>query len=153
MLREAALLWRELEDESGASLLDLVGITNHGAGDWPDGGIFFYLSDDDVVDPYDLGVQSGSTGPIRAGETVHLAFTDMYVQVERSRFSGRRFLAWANFQHAQPMQLFSASASAQSAPSVSFDTSAPPTPSGVAPPATGAPAPASAALPPGQAPK
>ena len=36
MLREAALLWRELEDESGASLLDLVGITNHGAGVAPD---------------------------------------------------------------------------------------------------------------------
>ena len=36
MLREAAVLWRELEDESGASLLDLVGITNHGAGIAPD---------------------------------------------------------------------------------------------------------------------
>ena len=36
MLREAAVLWRELEDESGASLLDLVGITNHGAGVAPD---------------------------------------------------------------------------------------------------------------------
>ena len=32
MLREAAVLWRELEAESGASLLDLVGIANHGAG-------------------------------------------------------------------------------------------------------------------------
>ncbi len=32
MLREAAVLWRELEDESGDSLLDLVGLTNHGAG-------------------------------------------------------------------------------------------------------------------------
>ena len=32
MLREAGVLWRELEQESGASLLDLVGITNHGAG-------------------------------------------------------------------------------------------------------------------------
>ena len=36
MLREAAALWRELEDESGVSLLDLVGITNHGAGIAPD---------------------------------------------------------------------------------------------------------------------
>lgn len=32
MLREAAVLWRELEDESGVPLLDLVGIANHGAG-------------------------------------------------------------------------------------------------------------------------
>ncbi|THD77149.1 MAG: LemA family protein [Phenylobacterium sp.] len=63
-------------------------------------------------------------------------------------------LIWANIQHAQPMQLFSASASAQSAPTVSFDTTPPPTPSGVTPaqPA-GAPPPAAAALPPGQAPK
>ena len=36
MLREAAVLWRELEDESGASLLDLVGVVNHGAGIAPD---------------------------------------------------------------------------------------------------------------------
>jgi sarcosine oxidase len=36
MLQEAAILWRELEDESGTSLLDLVGITNHGAGVAPD---------------------------------------------------------------------------------------------------------------------
>jgi len=36
MLREAAGLWRELEDESGASLLDVVGIVNHGAGVAPD---------------------------------------------------------------------------------------------------------------------
>ncbi len=36
MLQEAAVLWRELEDESGASLLDLVGQTNHGAGVAPD---------------------------------------------------------------------------------------------------------------------
>ena len=36
MLREAAVLWRELEDESGAMLLDLVGVTNHGAGIAPD---------------------------------------------------------------------------------------------------------------------
>ncbi len=36
MLREAAVLWRELEDESGVSLLDLVGVTNHGAGVAPD---------------------------------------------------------------------------------------------------------------------
>ncbi len=32
MVQEAAGLWRELEDESGATLLDLVGQTNHGAG-------------------------------------------------------------------------------------------------------------------------
>jgi LemA protein len=63
-------------------------------------------------------------------------------------------MIWASLQHAQPMQLFSATASAQSAPTVSFDTSAPPAPSGTAPaqPA-GAPPPSSAALPPGQAPK
>ena len=36
MLREAAVLWRELEDESGARLLDVVGVTNHGAGVAPD---------------------------------------------------------------------------------------------------------------------
>ena len=36
MLREAAVLWRELEGESGVSLLDLVGIANHGAGIAPD---------------------------------------------------------------------------------------------------------------------
>jgi sarcosine oxidase len=36
MLREAAPLWRELEAESGAALLDLVGIVNHGAGIAPD---------------------------------------------------------------------------------------------------------------------
>jgi hypothetical protein len=47
------------------------------------------------------------------------------------------------------MQLFSATAGAQSAPTVTFDTSAPPPPSGTAP-AGGAPAPSSAALPPGQ---
>ena len=32
MLREAALLWRELEAESGVPLLELVGVVNHGAG-------------------------------------------------------------------------------------------------------------------------
>jgi len=32
MLREAAELWHELEDGSGVSLLDVIGITNHGAG-------------------------------------------------------------------------------------------------------------------------
>ena len=36
MLREAAVLWRELEDGSGASLLELVGIANHGAGIAPE---------------------------------------------------------------------------------------------------------------------
>ena len=36
MVQEAAVLWRELEDESGATLLDLVGQTNHGAGVAPD---------------------------------------------------------------------------------------------------------------------
>jgi LemA protein len=63
-------------------------------------------------------------------------------------------MIWANLQHAQPMQLFSATASAQAAPTVSFDTTAPPPPSGTAPVASsGAPAAAPAALPPGQAPK
>jgi LemA protein len=63
-------------------------------------------------------------------------------------------MIWASFQHAQPMQLFSATASAQTAPTVSFDTTAPPPPSGTAPQqAPGAPPPSSAALPPGQAPK
>ncbi|MDB5416602.1 MAG: LemA family protein, partial [Phenylobacterium sp.] len=56
-------------------------------------------------------------------------------------------MIWASLQHAQPMQLFSATASAQSAPTVSFDTTPPPAPSGTAPPP-----PAAAALPPGQAP-
>jgi LemA protein len=51
-------------------------------------------------------------------------------------------MIWANIQHAQPMQLFSATASAQSAPTVSFDTSAPPPPSGAALPPGQAPAPA-----------
>lgn len=32
MVQEAAVLWRELEGESGATLLDLVGQTNHGEG-------------------------------------------------------------------------------------------------------------------------
>lgn len=36
MLREAAVLWRELEDESGISVLEVVGITNHGSGVAPD---------------------------------------------------------------------------------------------------------------------
>jgi sarcosine oxidase len=36
MVQEAAVLWRELEDESGETLLDLVGQTNHGAGVAPD---------------------------------------------------------------------------------------------------------------------
>jgi LemA protein len=63
-------------------------------------------------------------------------------------------MIWASLQHAQPMQLFSASASAQGAPTVSFDTTAPPPPSGTAPATSpGAPAPAPAALPPGQAQK
>ena len=35
LLREAGVLWRALEDESGAALLELVGITNHGAGIGP----------------------------------------------------------------------------------------------------------------------
>ncbi|THD58587.1 LemA family protein [Phenylobacterium sp.] len=52
---------------------------------------------------------------------------------------------WAKSLHAdaKPMQLFTASASAQSAPTVSFDTTPPPAPSGTAAPA---------ALPPGAAP-
>ncbi len=36
MLREATVLWRELEAESDVSLLELVGIANHGAGIAPD---------------------------------------------------------------------------------------------------------------------
>src|SRR4051794_17564613 len=32
MLHEAARLWRQLEDQSGVALLDLIGLTNHGAG-------------------------------------------------------------------------------------------------------------------------
>jgi LemA protein len=54
-------------------------------------------------------------------------------------------ILWARtvYSSSQPMQLFAATAAAQSAPTVSFDT---------APPA-GAPAPAPQALPPGQAPK
>jgi LemA protein len=60
-------------------------------------------------------------------------------------------MIWAHIQHAQPMQMFSATAQAQSAPTVSFDTTPPPAPSGTAP--AGPPAPAPAALPPGQAPK
>lgn len=66
------------------------------------------------------------------------------------------FYAKTMYSSSKPMMLFSATASAQSAPSVSFDTSAPPAPSGTAPaaqPSAGAPPPAAAALPPGQAPK
>jgi len=63
---------------------------------------------------------------------------------------------WAKTMYAssRPMVLFSAAASAQSAPTVSFDTTPPPAPSGTAPaqPAPGAPPPSAAALPPGQAP-
>jgi sarcosine oxidase len=36
MVQEAGVLWRELESESGVPLLDLVGLTNHGAGVDPD---------------------------------------------------------------------------------------------------------------------
>jgi LemA protein len=55
-------------------------------------------------------------------------------------------IIWAKTLHgdAKPMQLFTASTSAQSAPTVSFDTTPPPPPAGVtpgsAPPATPAPA-------------
>ncbi|WP_414692510.1 LemA family protein [Phenylobacterium sp.] len=62
-------------------------------------------------------------------------------------------MIWANLQHAKPMQLFSATSQAQSAPTVSFDTTPPPPPSGTAPAQPGAPPPSSAALPPGQATK
>jgi len=62
-------------------------------------------------------------------------------------------MIWARLQHAQPMQLFSATAQAQSAPTVSFDTTPPPPPSGTAPAQPGAPPPSPAAPPPGQAPK
>ena len=61
-------------------------------------------------------------------------------------------MIWANFQHAKPMVLFSATSQAQSAPTVTFDTTPPPPPSGTAPaqaPA-GPPAASPAALPPGQ---
>ena len=36
MLREAAVLWRELETRAASRCSDLVGITNHGAGIAPD---------------------------------------------------------------------------------------------------------------------
>lgn len=36
MVQEAAVLWRKLESESGVLLLDLVGVTSHGAGIAPD---------------------------------------------------------------------------------------------------------------------
>jgi LemA protein len=64
-------------------------------------------------------------------------------------------MIWAKVQNAQPMVLFSATSQAQSAPTVNFDTTPPPPPSGTAPtqaPA-GAPAPSPAALPPGQTPQ
>jgi LemA protein len=53
-------------------------------------------------------------------------------------------IIWAHTGHAdaKPMQLFSASASAQAAPTVSFDTTPPPPPAGVAP---GSPPPAAPA--------
>jgi len=65
-------------------------------------------------------------------------------------------IIWAKtaYSSSKPMVLFSATAQAQGAPTVSFDTSQPPPPSGTAPaqPSAGAPPPAPAALPPGQAP-
>jgi sarcosine oxidase len=36
MVQEAGVLWRELESESGAALLDVVGVASHGAGIQPD---------------------------------------------------------------------------------------------------------------------
>jgi LemA protein len=53
-------------------------------------------------------------------------------------------ILWAKSLHgdAKPMQLFSASVSAQAAPTVNFDTTPPPTPAGVAP---GSPPPAAPA--------
>jgi LemA protein len=60
------------------------------------------------------------------------------------------FYAKTMYASSQPMQLFSATAAAQSAPTVSFDTAPP---AGAAAPQTAAPAPAPQALPPGQAPK
>jgi LemA protein len=64
-------------------------------------------------------------------------------------------MIWAKVQNAQPMVLFSAASQAQSAPTVNFDTTPPPPPSGTAPTQSpaGAPAPSPAALPPGQAPQ
>ncbi|MFC3067709.1 LemA family protein [Phenylobacterium soli] len=64
------------------------------------------------------------------------------------------FWAKTMYSSSKPMMLFSATASAQSAPTVSFDTTPPPAPSGTVPaqPQAGAPAPAPQALPPGQAP-
>ena len=63
---------------------------------------------------------------------------------------------WARTMYAssKPMMLFSATSQAQGAPTVSFDTTPPPAPSGTAPaqPPAAAPPPAAAALPPGQAP-
>jgi sarcosine oxidase len=58
MLREAAVLWRELEDESGASVVDLVGIVNHGAGVAPD------LADQLRA----LGVRAAMLSPAQAQE-------------------------------------------------------------------------------------
>jgi LemA protein len=60
------------------------------------------------------------------------------------------FYAKTMYASSQPMQLFSATAAAQSAPTVSFDTAPP---AGAAAPQTAAPVPAPQALPPGQAPK
>ena len=57
------------------------------------------------------------------------------------------FYAKTMYGASRPMMLFSATAQAQSAPTVSFDTTPPPAPGGTAPPA-----PAPQALPPGQAP-
>ena len=57
------------------------------------------------------------------------------------------FYAKTMYGSSKPMVLFSATASAQAAPTVSFDTTPPPPPSGTAPTA-----PAAAALPPGQTP-
>lgn len=64
------------------------------------------------------------------------------------------FWAKTMYSSSKPMMLFSATSQAQGAPTVSFDTTPPPAPSGTAPaqPPAGAPPPAAAALPPGQAP-
>ena len=50
-------------------------------------------------------------------------------------------MIWAHIQNAQPMQLFAATASAQSAPTVSFDTTPPPAPAGTTPGSAPPPAP------------
>jgi LemA protein len=71
---------------------------------------------------------------------IAIARRDYNAAVQSYNTSLRTFptLIWANTLHsdAEPMQLFTASAAAQTAPSVSFDGLAPATPGGAAPPVT-----------------